>query len=61
MEPSWIVVAAAGERTGAPTLRPRRLYAGVVAVALLLILGISALDVQAARGLSESTPRPART
>ncbi|MCJ1683604.1 ATP-binding protein [Rathayibacter sp. VKM Ac-2928] len=54
MEPSWIVVVAAGERTGEPAVRPRRVFAGVIAVALLLILGISALDVQAARTLAES-------
>ncbi|QHC69822.1 ATP-binding protein [Rathayibacter sp. VKM Ac-2801] len=54
MDSSWIVVAAAGEHPAEPVLRPRRLFTGVVVLALALIAGIGLLDVQAARSLAES-------
>ncbi|QHC66072.1 integral membrane sensor signal transduction histidine kinase [Rathayibacter sp. VKM Ac-2759] len=54
MDAPWIVVAAPGGRTSEPEFRPRRLFAGVIAVALVIVVALGALEVQAARGLAET-------
>lgn len=54
MDAPWIVVAAAGERLAEPPLRPWRLFAGVLALAIVLIAAVGLVDVQAARSLAES-------
>ncbi|MCM6762983.1 histidine kinase [Rathayibacter sp. ZW T2_19] len=54
MDAPWIVVAAARERIVEQPLHPRRLFAGVLALAIVLIAAVGVVDVQAARSLAES-------
>lgn len=53
MESGWIVVADAGERTAAAVVSPRRIVAGVLGIALAVILVVAVLGVLAAQRLAE--------
>ncbi|MCJ1688530.1 sensor histidine kinase [Rathayibacter sp. VKM Ac-2927] len=54
MDVPWIVVAAASERLVEQPVHPRRLFTGVLALAIVLIAAVGLVDVQAARSLAES-------
>ncbi|NQX29926.1 integral membrane sensor signal transduction histidine kinase [Microbacteriaceae bacterium VKM Ac-2854] len=54
MESGWLVVAQASDRSAAPTVSPRRIVAGVLGVALAVILIVAVLGVLAAQRLAEA-------
>lgn len=52
--PHWLVLSEGESRTEQHALTPRRLFAGVAAIAIVVVIAVALISVLVARGLAES-------